>query len=467
MKHLIIAISIAFLLFGSLFAQPSIKENYFKEYELLLDKLQNRNAEILAPENFKKAVELYKEANADYDDQGVSTFEIKEKLAESRKYASKALNIVILANDTLAKPIKARESALGENAPLFAQELWDEAEEVFKEATTSLEDDDMDDAIKYGARAFDLYIQAEKLAIKNSILGDAGSQLTLAKNEEAQTYCIQTYRLAYNLFMEANEILKKDPYAKEQARAKAMQAAYEARHAQYLAKKIKAALKNESSLEYELLKMESILSDMAAIFHYDVKFDEGIEKPAKTILDFISDLKEQEKSLLKKNALYEEKINSLQESDASKSVRIKQSEMLRKKIERVKDLFKASEAQVLFQGNKLVIHLYGLYFAPGKAVIQPEYYTLLSKVQKAINEFPEKYILIEGHTDATGSAYKNKKLSQRRAQAVSEYLQANLNLDANQIEYLGLGDEKPIASNKTRAGRAKNRRIDVIISLDE
>lgn len=466
MKFVLAYVGVILFAISSSFAQQSLKDKYFSEYELLLDKLQNKNAEVLAPENFKNAVALYKEANADYDNKKISLLDIKEKLEESRAFATKALNIVHLAEDTLSKPIKARELALGENAPLFAPELWEDAEGVFKEATGSLEDDDIDDALKYGARAYDLYLKAEVLSIKNSLLGDAETQLNLARNEEAQSYCMQTYRLAYNLLLEAKDILKKDPHAKEEARKKALQASYEARHAQYLARKIKSVLKNKAALEYDLLKMEAILSDISAIFHYDAKFDEGLEKPAKTILGFISSLKENEKELLKKNAGLEEKLNSLQESDATKTARIKERELLESKIDSVKELFKASEAQVVYQGNKLVIHLFGLYFAPGRAIIQPEYYSLLSKVQEAIKQFPEHYIMIEGHTDATGNAYKNKKLSQRRARAVEEYLLANLSIDPNQIEYLGLGDEKPIASNKTRQGRARNRRIDVIISLD-
>ena len=119
--------------------------------------------------------------------------------------------------------------------------------------------------------------------------------------------------------------------------------------------------------------------------------------------------------------------------------------------------------KILFISN----HLFGLYFAPGKAIIQPEYFSLLSKVKQALKEFPEKYILIEGHTDATGNAYKNKVLSQNRSKAVAEYLLADMSIDKNQIEYFGLGDQRPIASNRTKEGRARNRRIDIIISIDE
>jgi len=467
MKKVFLIVLLTFFCLNLGFAQKTLKNNLFKDYEQILDKLQDQNAEILSPENYKKAVEYYKEASADYDDKDNSLVNVKEKLKESRGYALKALQVVLLANKHLSKSIEAREAALAEKAPLFAQPEWDDAEDTFSDATSNLEDDDLDDAIKYGARSYDLFRRAEIQAIRNGIIGDARTQLAEAKNMEADTYCIQTYRLAQNLLNEAEGILKNDPYKKDNARKKAVQAAYEARHAQFLTKKIKSMEESSKALEYEILQIESVLNDIAVLFHYEPKFDKGIEEPAREIISLVGKLREDEKRLLKKNSQMEEKLNSLQESDAGKTARIEQDEILKGKISTIKELFKPNEAEVIYQGSKLVIHLFGLYFAPGKSIIQPEYFSLLSKIKLALKEFPDKYILIEGHTDATGNALKNKVLSQNRAKAVAEYLLADMAIDKNQIEYFGLGDQRPIASNRTREGRARNRRIDVIISIDE
>ena len=122
---------------------------------------------------------------------------------------------------------------------------------------------------------------------------------------------------------------------------------------------------------------------------------------------------------------------------------------------------------MIYEGENLTIRLYGLNFPSGQAIIQPEYFSLLTKVQRAINEFPDRYILIEGHTDAVGNPESNKLLSERRAEVVKEYLLANMNLRPQQIAHYGLGDQRPVASNRTIEGRAKNRRIDVVISLQE
>jgi OOP family OmpA-OmpF porin len=70
-------------------------------------------------------------------------------------------------------------------------------------------------------------------------------------------------------------------------------------------------------------------------------------------------------------------------------------------------------------------------------------------------------ITVEGATDSTGDAEYNYALSQRRADAVIQYLASQHNVPAYKIYLIGLGKDKPVESNKTREGRAKNRRVDV------
>jgi len=84
-------------------------------------------------------------------------------------------------------------------------------------------------------------------------------------------------------------------------------------------------------------------------------------------------------------------------------------------------------------------------------------------VQDAIRVFPQSQIRIEGHTDSHGTDSTNLSLSQERAEAVRQYLLANMNLSAGAVEAIGFGEKAPIANNETADGRAKNRRIDVVI----
>lgn len=97
-------------------------------------------------------------------------------------------------------------------------------------------------------------------------------------------------------------------------------------------------------------------------------------------------------------------------------------------------------------------------FDTGSAVIKPESHQALDEAASVLQNVPTMQGVIEGHTDSTGSDAFNKKLSERRAAAVSEYL-VNKGIDASRIPSVGLGESQPIADNNTTEGRALNRRV--------
>ncbi len=112
----------------------------------------------------------------------------------------------------------------------------------------------------------------------------------------------------------------------------------------------------------------------------------------------------------------------------------------------------------------MLIRPVGLVFASGSAQIETQYFTLLRKVQDALRVFPDTVIVVEGHTDSFGGDETNFKLSQDRAESVRSYLLANMrDLAPADVQAVGFGESRPVANNETVEGRAKNRRIDVVI----
>ena len=80
-----------------------------------------------------------------------------------------------------------------------------------------------------------------------------------------------------------------------------------------------------------------------------------------------------------------------------------------------------------------------------------------------LNEYPKALVEIQGHTDDVGDDTENKTLSQERADSVAEYLKGK-GIDAARLTSKGYGEEMPIADNKTRSGRDKNRRVDFVLT---
>ena len=108
----------------------------------------------------------------------------------------------------------------------------------------------------------------------------------------------------------------------------------------------------------------------------------------------------------------------------------------------------------------------GILFDVNKATLKPASITNLQKLATILNKYPDTNILIEGHTDNTGSDEYNLDLSQKRAQSVSNYL-ASLNVDPTRFTIMGYGESQPIATNETAEGRAQNRRVDLAIMANE
>lgn len=103
-----------------------------------------------------------------------------------------------------------------------------------------------------------------------------------------------------------------------------------------------------------------------------------------------------------------------------------------------------------------------IFFQTGTAKLTADSYKTLDAIALLMNEYPESKFNIEGHTDSTGSDAANMKLSQLRADSVKNYL-VSKKVAESRITSKGYGESKPLASNKTKEGRAKNRRVDVTL----
>jgi outer membrane protein OmpA-like peptidoglycan-associated protein len=111
----------------------------------------------------------------------------------------------------------------------------------------------------------------------------------------------------------------------------------------------------------------------------------------------------------------------------------------------------------------VVAEISGVQFATGAATLNPEAREALARFSGIVGTYPELRFKIEGHTDTTGSAETNKNLSLQRAITVRDYL-VGQGADAAAIGVEGLGPDRPVADNATAEGRARNRRVEIVLT---
>jgi OOP family OmpA-OmpF porin len=462
------------LVFGTTNAQD-VRKDLFGETDNVIQHAKEKNAHLYSPAAYEKAMEYYNDAESDYK-KGRDLEDIRSKLKEARSFLIKAMDGVKLGEVTFSSTMAARNDALSADAPKFSPATWKKAEQQFKSAAEQLEDGDVNDAKSEGGEAERLYRAAELEAIKANYLNPAKALLKQADDMDVKETAPKTLAKAKQLAQKAEALLQQNRYDTDEARQMAQEAKYEAAHAIYLHKTFTAMDKEGKGFEDLRLAAEKTMQRISGSLDLLARFENGLNDEAGRI---IQELKTREKksadqaktiaSLTDENATLKKQVESMTsrvgtltkaEQDLQESFKRKREEDAR--IEQVSTMFSDSEGNVLRDENDIIIRLYGLTFGVGKSVIESQYFSLLTKVQQAIKSFPGCQVVIKGHTDSQGSDATNQQLSEQRARAVEEYLRANMG-SSLVVSSQGYGESQPIASNDTVEGRAKNRRIDVVI----
>ena len=108
----------------------------------------------------------------------------------------------------------------------------------------------------------------------------------------------------------------------------------------------------------------------------------------------------------------------------------------------------------------------GILFATGKSNLTAEAKASVKKLAEILVKYPDTNVMITGNTDNQGSDEMNQKLSEKRAEAVSNYA-VSLGVLKSRLTTVGNGEANPVASNDTADGRAKNRRVEIGIVANE
>lgn len=120
-----------------------------------------------------------------------------------------------------------------------------------------------------------------------------------------------------------------------------------------------------------------------------------------------------------------------------------------------------SGVRVVRSGNEITLVMPGnITFDTGRAEVKMDFYETLNSVALVLKEFDQTRVEVAGHTDSTGGADLNQRLSEQRAASVGQYL-IGQGISAGRVVTAGFGPRYPVASNETTSGRAANRRVEL------
>jgi len=447
-----------------------------------LDQAKANRAELLAPRAYGKAGEAMKDLQKDVAG-NAKPERIQKKRSDAQQAVDKTQQVVAQSNKTLQTVIKAYDDAVLANAPKSVGEAWNKAEQRFKQAVGEVESNDLDGARSKGAEAEVLLRDVELQAIKNAVLNEARDTIAKAQAAKVQDYAPRSFAVAQQQLTLADQQLTRSRYEQAEPKRLAAQAAYEARHAQYLAHLIEQAQSSDGEkqhlAEQQLLAIEDPIRQLVTELEIPPTFDQGY---AAALTEARSKVQQQQQALIAARQAAQDREQDIAdlkreatelktrlggESEERQTLlkKLSAQDRQRDNISKIEAMFAADEGRVYRQASNLILSLNAIKFRSGKSTIEPASFAVLAKIRDAINLFPSATIVVEGHTDSEGPESANLLLSQDRADAVRQYLISNLGIAAEKVSSVGYGESKPIASNDTESGRARNRRIDVVMDI--
>lgn len=512
------ALGVFCLLLGSLVSPTA---NAYTDGDLsrlteLQDSLKKVEAPVFAPRAYKESRKRYDEVRR-WVEMKSSPSRVDKAIAQSREFGENALKSVSVTREALKEYLEPRDKAIAASARTLQPQLFKKGEKIFAKAAEKIEKGDIKGGLKEAPKSSPHFDLAELEAIRSGIVKKADELIATADTDMARKFALITLDKARSQRKKASSIIDINRYDREKAQAAASQAEYEARHASEIAKRVRSLKKNDQAWEQIMLSYELSMQQAADGHKLKLRFDKGtsfaanqlvaeMKSMADSIAGFKADLSALEgnietlcadlgvrvdsddgsdngsagwlsslgsefsnmvRDLDELRGQVRSATSSLERAEEEReaaSVILAAKEEKERKFAEVKALFTPIEALTLYNAsNDIVIRLRGLSFTSGNWELEESQSPLLAKVAQALQLYEKQQVIIEGHTDNTGSANTNRQLSEKRALAVMDYLRQSTGRSASDFRAIGYGAEKPVANNQTAKGRADNRRIDIVI----
>ncbi len=357
-------------------------------------------------------------------------------LRQARQHAKANLKPMGDVTDSRSLAVKAGAERYDAEA---LKDIDDDLIDLTEEGSNELRQLSNEDKAEFQKRYMDL----ELAAIQATALGDARSHIEDAKKNDAEDLSpasLKKAEAAYQTAMMAIAADRHNETAVEAAAAKATETARQLAIVTETAKGAKGRSPEQIAIEIEGRRARNA----------------KLSGELKVVTGTVGSIDRANQTLNQENEVLEEEKQRL-----AGAIEVQKAQEAA--IAKAEQSFKNNEAEVTRQGDKIIIRLKALQFQTGSANLPKESVVLLGKVRDVVAEFNPSRVLIEGHTDSTGSAATNMKLSQERADAVADYMVSTKVLEEAAIDAQGFGPQRPLSPNNTANGRATNRRVDLIL----
>ncbi|MBM4252662.1 MAG: hypothetical protein FJ146_11875 [Deltaproteobacteria bacterium] len=399
-----------------------------------LSRAAEHQGDVLAPSYFKSTKEYLHTAKVERD-KNAANKKILHEVAKAKAYLTRTEATIKMAEDVIPGVIEARQAALDAHALDYDRKGLEKADDRLKKITEDLEENDKSPAIKKRAALQQDYAAVELKAMQLGTTGPAEHLRDQALREGAKTHAPRTLTQLEQKIKEASSHVAINLRSKLTLRKLSESLAADGKRLLKITRDSKAL--NAADGEAIVLERESSAEKLAA---------ESAQVKAK------------DKELAKTTEELEATEQREAELAATKSFQDKIKEAQRE--------FSSAEVQLVQQGRTVTMRLIDLRFLPGQSSLNSNRFGLLNRVRTVIDTFAPAEVVIQGHTDATGDSASNQAVSLARAEAVRDFLESAKAKDPAKhltMRAEGLGDQYPVASNKTVSGRAQNRRVDIVI----
>jgi len=425
-------------------SDPQVK---ITETSARLNADQAKQYDLLSPTHFSEAQKDLAEARGQ-SEKGASSEEVLANIGKAMAQLQILEDNGQKNSQTLATVLSARASAKAVNADLVVPAEFKAAENQLRGFGEDIESNSFNPEANKLAKLESKYSDLELLAIKHNTLGGAKSLIEKAEKDGAAHKAPRTYNIAKVLYSSAARSIEANRRNPDAYKSAVDQSILSANKLNQVLTTIDNSKTSETAAVQIYDQQQQLIANQTSLTEANTRAQEANTRNEAASAEAST-----------KEAQDQQHIQVLQ----GENQQYADNEALNLKIASVKAEFLPSEADVVRDGNKIIVRLKSMKFSTSQFELTTTSLDTLQKVKQMIAAVPVTKVVIEGHTDSVGGEVKNMALSQKRAETIKKYLVSEKSVAEDKIEAKGFGYEKPLMTNKTKEGRATNRRVDVVI----